>query len=236
MKETAPSVVPGARLIVAFALACEVQGNQARKGSSIPYGSHLMGVASHVLEHGGDEDVAIAALLHDAPEDRGGQAMLEEIRNRFGDRVARIVEGCTDTFEAKKPPWHERKERYIEHLQHAELDTCLVSAADKLHNARSILHDLRNRAPDVFTRFSATEEQTGWYYGSMARVLHQRLVGMEGVALATALLHVVDEIAAHRGADAFRAGAELGKRGEPCPPRDPSDAPTHPTDKHRLTP
>jgi (p)ppGpp synthase/HD superfamily hydrolase len=229
MKETVPNVVPGARLTEAFAVACEVHADQSRKGTTIPYVSHLMAVASLVLEHGGDEDVAVAALLHDAPEDRGGRAMLEEIRGRFGERVAGIVEGCTDTFEQKKPAWRERKERYIAHLQRADRDTCVVSAADKLHNARSILHDLRNRAPDVFTRFSATELQTGWYYGRMARVLHQRLAGTEGLALATALFHVVDEIAEHRGAGAFRAGAELGKRGEPCPPRAAALAPMPPS-------
>jgi len=219
MSNPLPSAVLTERFAHAFAFASVVHASQVRKGTRIPYLSHLMGVASLVLEHGADEDTAIAALLHDAPEDRGGYAMLAQIKARFGDRVEKIVEGCTDTFEDPKPKWVQRKEAYIAHLrEHADLSTCLVSAADKLHNARAILHDLRNIGPVVFERFSASGEQTGWYYDTIARLLHQRLAGEEAVAIAGALRHAVDEIAAHKGGEAFRAGVERGRRGEPCPP------------------
>ncbi len=140
--------------------------------------------------------------------------MLAQIRARFGDRVAEIVEGCTDRFEQPKPDWYERKSAYITHLQTADIATCLVSAADKLHNVRAILQDLRNIGPVVFERFSASQEQSGWYYGSVARVLHLRLTGREAAPLAGALYSAVDAIAAYRGGEAFRTGVERGKRQE----------------------
>jgi (p)ppGpp synthase/HD superfamily hydrolase len=212
-----PSPLLTDRFTRAFEFASVVHASQVRKDTAIPYLAHLMGVVSLVIEHGADEDTAIAALLHDAAEDQGGRAMLAQIKARFGDRVAQIVEGCTDTFEDPKPKWPGRKSAYLEHLQHADHATCLVSVADKLHNARAILHDLRNVGPDVFHRFSASEEQIGWYYGRLARTLHQRLAGTEAVALATALFHTVSEITAHKGGEAFHIGAERGKRGETCP-------------------
>ena len=139
-----PSPMLTDRFSRAFEFASVVHATQVRKGTRIPYLSHLLAVASLVIEHGADEDTAIAALLHDAPEDRGGKPMLEQIRARFGERVADTVHGCTDSFERQKGPYAERKTRYVEHLAgDASEETCLVSAADKLHNARSILHDLR---------------------------------------------------------------------------------------------
>jgi len=205
------------RFAQAFAFASVVHASQTRKGTATPYLSHLMGVASLVLEHGADEDTAIAALLHDAPEDQGGYAMLAQIKARFGDRVAHIVQGCTDTFEKKKPAWRKRKEDYIAHLEQADGATCLVSVADKLHNARSILHDLRQVGVEVFERFSASQEQTGWYYGSLARVFHRRLAGEEAEALANALRHAIEEIGNHKGCEAFRSGAEHGLHNHSCP-------------------
>ena len=214
--QAVPSRVPAGRLSDAFAFACEVHANQVRKGTNIPYIAHLMGVASLALEHGADDDTAVAALLHDAPEDQGGLPMLERIRSRFGADVAKIVEGCTDTFENPKPNWTVRKTAYIGHLQHSDFKVCLVAAADKVHNARAILHDLNNIGPDVFKRFSASAEQTGWYYGGVARVLHQRLAGTDAIALAGALYHAIHEIASHKGGEAFRLGAERGRRGDAC--------------------
>ncbi|HHJ14715.1 MAG TPA: HD domain-containing protein [Gammaproteobacteria bacterium] len=116
---------------------------QARKGTRIPYLSHLLAVSALVLESGGDEDQAIAALRHDAVEDQGGRPALEEIRRRYGDRVAAIVEGCSDTDVIPKPPWKERKQAYVDHLAEAQPDVLLVSLADKVHNLRSIVLDHR---------------------------------------------------------------------------------------------
>src|ERR1051325_12202408 len=122
----------------ALSFAARLHSGQLRKGTAIPYVSHLLAVASVALEHGADEDEAIAALLHDAVEDQGGAPTREEIRRRFGDRVVEIVDGCTDAETVPKPPWRERKERYIAHVAEASPSVRLVSASDKLHNARSI--------------------------------------------------------------------------------------------------
>ena len=126
-----------------------------------------MGVASLVLEFGGDEDLAIAALLHDVVEDCGGAPMLREIRRRFGSRVAKIVDGCTDADTIPKPPWRERKETYIRHLRTADADTRLVSAADKLHNVRAILSDYRVVGEAVWARFTGGRDGTLWYYRAL---------------------------------------------------------------------
>lgn len=128
----------------AFDLARSLHERQMRKGTSIPYISHLMSVSALVLEHGGDEIQAIAGLLHDALEDAGPEHGAT-IRKRFGERVLRIVEGCTDGVPdtaGRKPDWRERKEAYLAHLANVDGDTLLVSACDKLHNARAILLDL----------------------------------------------------------------------------------------------
>ena len=131
--------------------------------------SHLMGVASLVLEDGGDEDEAIAALLHDAVENQGGQPTLGRIRQLFGERVARIVAACSDTDVTPKPPYRERKEAYVAHLRDPELPAgaIRVSLADKLHNARAILFDLR-AGHDVFSRFTAGRADQRWYYDALA--------------------------------------------------------------------
>ena len=159
-----PVVKLGARFLDAFLLAAEKHAGQARKASTIPYISHLMGVASLVLEAGGDEDLAIAALLHDVVEDCGGAPMLKEVRRRFGKRVAHVVDGCTDTDIDPKPPWRERKEHYLRHLRKADQDTRLVSAADKLHNVRSILADYRDAGESIWARFNGGRDGTLWYY------------------------------------------------------------------------
>jgi len=151
----------------AFQFAAEKHAGQTRKASRIPYLAHLMGVASLVLEAGGDEDLAIAALLHDVVEDCGGAPMLKEVRRRFGTRVAKVVDGCTDADTYPKPPWRERKENYLRHLKKADADTRLVSAADKLNNVRSILADYRELGESVWSRFKGGRDGTLWYYRAL---------------------------------------------------------------------
>ena len=128
-----------------------------------------MGVASLVLEFGGDEDLAIAALLHDVVEDCGGAPMLKEVRRKFGSRVAKIVDGCTDSDTDPKPPWRERKENYIRHLKSADAETRLVSAADKLNNVRSILSDYREVGESIWDRFNGGRDGTLWYYRALLK-------------------------------------------------------------------
>jgi len=157
----------GLRFMRAFQFAAEKHAGQTRKASTIPYLAHLMGVASLVLEAGGDEDLAIAAFLHDVVEDCGGAPMLKEVRRRFGARVAKVVDGCTDADTYPKPPWRERKEKYLRHLKKADADTRLVSAADKLNNVRSILADYREVGEYVWSRFNGGRDGTLWYYRAL---------------------------------------------------------------------
>jgi GTP pyrophosphokinase len=157
----------GARFLRAFEFAAKKHSSQLRKASTIPYIAHLLGVASLVLEAGGDEDLAIAALLHDVVEDCGGAPMLKEVHRRFGPRVAKVVDGCTDADTHPKPPWRERKEKYIRHLRTADADTRLVSAADKLNNIRSILSDYRAVGESVWSRFNGGRDGTLWYYRTL---------------------------------------------------------------------
>ena len=180
----------------ALVMATRLHGLQRRKGTDVPYVAHLLGVASLVLEGGGDEDQAIAALLHDAVEDQGGRRTLEEIRRRFGDRVAGIVEGCTDSDTVPKPPWRERKERYVDHIRHAPAEVRLVSAADKLHNARAILADLHRHGDAVWQRFTADRAGVLWYYRSLVTAFRETDTGY----LADELDRVVTEL--ERGAGA----------------------------------
>jgi GTP pyrophosphokinase len=165
-----------ARLASATALAFDLHADQRRKGTSIPYIAHLMSVAALVLEFGGDEDQAVAGLLHDAIEDVGAdqEAVIAE---RFGARVAGIVRACTDADIVPKPPWRARKEAYIAHLDHAGQDALLVSACDKLHNARAIVTDLRTLGPAMFSRFSGGREGTLWYYSALAETFGRLLPG-----------------------------------------------------------
>jgi (p)ppGpp synthase/HD superfamily hydrolase len=151
----------------ALTLAVRLHASQVRKGTAVPYIVHLLAVASLVLEQDADEDEAIAALLHDAVEDQGGEATLGEIRRRFGDPVAEIVDGCTDARTIPKPPWRGRKEAYLAHLSQAPAAVRLVSAADKLHNARTILADYRTLGEALWERFNGGREGTLWYYRSL---------------------------------------------------------------------
>ena len=166
----------GPRFLRAFAFAAEKHSGQTRKASNIPYIAHLMGVASLVLEAGGDEDLAIAALLHDVVEDCGGAPMLKQVRRRFGQRVAKVVDGCTDANTDPEPPWRARKRTYIRHLKTADADTRLVSAADKLTNLRAILRDYRALGESVWSRFNGGREGTLWYYRTLLDIFlrHKR--------------------------------------------------------------
>ncbi|HEY9876056.1 MAG TPA: HD domain-containing protein [Candidatus Obscuribacterales bacterium] len=155
------------RFTDALTFATQLHATQTRKGSGVPYIAHLLAVASIALEHGANEDEAIAALLHDAIEDQGGAATREEIRRRFGNTVTEIVDGCTDADTTPKPPWRPRKEAYIAHIPTASASVRLVSAADKLHNARSILNDYRLMGDSVWNRFQGGKTGTLWYYRSM---------------------------------------------------------------------
>jgi (p)ppGpp synthase/HD superfamily hydrolase len=182
MASMAPASSSGllsARFADALAWAAELHCDQTRKGTAIPYISHLLAVTALVLEHGADEDEAIAALLHDAVEDQGGVPTLAEIRRRFGDRVADIVDVVSDTDVVPKPPWRERKEGYLHHLADPTTPTSalLVSAADKLHNARSILTDLQAEGDQIWSRFNAGPEEQLWYYRSLVDILSSRLPG-----------------------------------------------------------
>jgi len=179
----------------ALVFAAHEHRDQTRKGSDLPYLGHLLGVASLVLEEGGDEDQAIAALLHDAVEDQGGLPMLEQIRDRFGERVASIVYACTDAVTIPKPPWRKRKEDYLEHLKSAPPEVLLVSVADKLFNARSILQDYSRVGPAVWDRFNPEAGATGqlWYYSELVKAFNAA-GDRVSVVLARELDRVVAEI------------------------------------------
>ena len=158
----------------AFLYAHDAHRNQRRKKTARPYISHLMGVASIVLQYGGDEDQAIAALLHDVVEDCGGAPKLKEIRSKFGERVARMVDGCTDSDQTPKPPWRQRKESYLQRVQREEADVLLISAADKLYNVREILMDVRENGRAVWERFTGGREGSLWYYRALAGAFRGR--------------------------------------------------------------
>lgn len=152
----------------ALAYASAAHRQQTRKGSNIPYVSHLLGVSAIALENGADEDQAIAALLHDAVEDQGGTERLADIRAAFGERVANIVAHCTDTDVEPKPPWRPRKEAYIAHLSSAPHDALEVSLADKTHNASAIVADLQCHGEAVWERFTGGREGSLWYYRTLS--------------------------------------------------------------------
>ena len=161
------------RFIRALDYAARLHATQTRKGKNNPYVGHLLGVASIVIEYGGDEEMAIAALLHDAVEDQGGLPRLLEIKKKFGPRVARIVEGCTDSWDTPKRPWLERKKMYLARLPEEPADTRFVSAADKLSNAREVLADLRLHGDAVFERFQGKKDGTLWYYRALVQTFRE---------------------------------------------------------------
>jgi GTP pyrophosphokinase len=183
-----PTLSP--RFSDALVFASQLHRDQARKGTLIPYISHLLAVTAIVLEHGGSEDEAIAALLHDAVEDQGGAAAYKVIRDEFGENVATIVAGCSDADTIPKPPWRERKEAYIAHIANASLSVRLVSAADKLHNARAILADYRQEGEKLWDRFNGGRAGTLWYYRTLANAFQNA----ESTPLTEELDRVVTEL------------------------------------------
>ncbi len=159
------------RFADALTYAERVHAGQGRKGTRVPYIAHPLGVASIALEHGANEDEAIAALLHDTIEDSPDPLLVkEDIRRRFGSAVAAIVEGCSDSETHPKPPWRERKERYLAHLPGASPSILLVSASDKLYNARAILTDHREIGEALWERFTGKKDGTLWYYRRLVEV------------------------------------------------------------------
>lgn len=158
------------RFETALVYATRLHSHQTRKVDGIPYISHLLAVAALVLEDGGNEDEAIAALLHDSIEDQGGAKTREEIRQLFGEKVVAIIDGCTESEVTPKPPWMERKQRYLSQLQVASPSVQRVSLADKLHNARSLLASLQQHGEIVWTFFHAGKDRTLWFYRELLQV------------------------------------------------------------------
>lgn len=157
----------------ALGYASQLHRSQKRKGSEVPYISHLLGVAALAIQSGADEDQAIAALLHDAVEDQGGLPQLVEIRRRFGDRVASLVEHCTDSFSEEKEEWEARKAAYLEMLPRKPPESLLVILADKTHNASCIVSDLAAHGDATWQRFKGGREGTLWYYSELVRVFRK---------------------------------------------------------------
>jgi (p)ppGpp synthase/HD superfamily hydrolase len=151
----------------ALTYATRIHGGRLRKKTRIPYIAHILGVSAIAMEYGANETEAIAALLHDAVEDCGGAKRLRDIERKFGKKVARIVEGCTDTDQTPKPPWLERKKTYVAHVRHAPMPTKLVSASDKLHNVRAILTDYRKERERLWSRFNGGKTGALWYYRAL---------------------------------------------------------------------
>lgn len=196
----------GERFELAFSLALEWHATQTRKGTDVPYVGHLMHVSAYVIEAAGSEDQAIAALLHDALEDAGDMAAYRKRRERitkeFGDRVAALVEGCTDGSPEEKGEmgWRERKERYLSHLAEADERLLAVSLADKLHNATALLRDSRRHGPELFDRFHASAAETLWYYRGLADIFTRRLPPATPVGrMAAELERVVERLEAELG-------------------------------------
>ena len=183
----------GERFLMALRVAAQLHATQVRKGTRIPYVSHLLGACAIALEHGADEDEAIAALLHDSIEDVEPTDQVRSTVAWFGPRVLAIVEGCTDADVHPKPPWRARKEAYLRHLASADASTVLVSAADKLHNARTIVSDLHADGEAVWDRFNPSRVETLWYYGALVDAY--RANGLAPRALVDELERTVRELA-----------------------------------------
>ena len=183
---TTPRPIDWARVRSATDFALAEHGDQARKGTDIPYMSHLWGVASLVLEHGGSTDDVVAALLHDTAEDQGGEETLARIEADFGAPVARMVRGLSDALPAKgeeKPPWEERKQSYVAHLGEEPVDVLRVSAADKLHNLRTMIADLRTTGPTFWERFNQPDPgRHVWYLDALTSVYEARAADDAGLA------------------------------------------------------
>lgn len=217
-------------MTAAFDMARRSHNETTIKGTNLPYLLHLLDVSAIALRHGADEDQATAALLHDAVEDGGGAQVAGEIRAEFGDRVADIVLGCSDSVVAdasSKPPWWQRKVQYIDHLADASPDVAFVSAADKLSNVRSILTDLDRHGDDLWSRFKTGRAGTLWYYRTLARVLPGQLPETDGAerlghALVESVSQLIDAVGTEAAtADWQQATAEVDRvrlMSEPPPP------------------
>ena len=172
-----PKVILSDRFVTAVLYATTMHRDQTRKSTTIPYICHPFGAAASVIEAGGDEDQMIGALLHDVAEDCGGEPRLEDIKKMFGLRVAAIVRGCSDSLvasEDKKAPWRERKDAHLKHLYETSDDILIVTAADKLNNARAIATDLQTVGEKVWERFNTDRESILWYYNTMLKILSDR--------------------------------------------------------------
>jgi (p)ppGpp synthase/HD superfamily hydrolase len=178
------------RFEAALAFAAQIHQGHSRKSGQVPYLSHLLSVAALVLEDGGGEDEAIAALLHDAIEDQGHRTDLADLRRRFGGRVAEIVDACSDTDQHPKPPWRGRKEAFIDRMRTAQVDVLRVACADKLHNARSTLADLRLEGRSAWDKFGAGRDEQLWYYGSLSELFQQRMPGPLSAELARTVAEI----------------------------------------------
>jgi len=194
---------PSGRFSDALVYATELHADQRRKISGVPYVSHLLRVAGIAIGHGADEDEAIAALLHDAIEDQGGARAREEIRRRFGDRVVEIVDGCTDSDQKPKPPWRDRKRAYLARLKHASPSVRLVSASDKLDNARSVLISYRWLGESLWEKFAGGRDGLLWYYRSVVEILKQ--------AGANALVDELDRVVSELERTVAQGGGEREK-------------------------
>jgi (p)ppGpp synthase/HD superfamily hydrolase len=184
------------RFTDAFACAFEVHREQTKKSTTVPYIAHLLEVAGLVLSYGGNEDEAIAALLHDSVEDHPEVASFETIAKRFGGEVADIVESCSDATVIPKPPWKGRKEKYIAHLRSADDAVLMVAAADKLVNARSVMKDYRQAGEEVWNRFNAGKPDQLWYYGEVTEAILAAAGNGRARPLAEELKRAVDELQA----------------------------------------
>lgn len=183
----------------AFEVAMEAHGSQLRKGTDIPYLAHVVSVSALVLESGGDEDQAIAGLLHDAAEDSGGEARLAELERDFGPRVSAIVRDCSDSLATdprEKAPWWERKVAHLDHLSDASQDCLLVSTADKVHNAEALCDDYRQWSEALWDRFNPEAGRTGqlWYQRRVAETLAHRMASSPHAALAARLERAVSKL------------------------------------------
>jgi (p)ppGpp synthase/HD superfamily hydrolase len=190
----------GERFIDALGYATRAHDGQLRGSDEQPYIAHLLRVTGLVIQDGGSENEAIAALLHDSVEDQGGMARLDDIRERYGEEVAGIVEECTDSFGDPKPPWRERKENYIRNLDTASEGALLVSVADKLDNTRSMLRGYRLRGEQQWSRTGKSVDDVRWYYGTLA----ERLCALHPGPLADELVRTVAEL--RRIIDAIDSG------------------------------
>lgn len=198
-KKEPTGVQLGPRFEAALVYACQAHAGQLRKQTPIPYVSHLLAVTALALEAGATEDEAIAAVLHDVVEDAGGHARLTDVRDRFGPQVAEIVAGCTDAYETPKPPWAERKAKYLEHLRSAPPAVKLISAADKLHNLRAILADYGEIKEAVWKKFNGGREGTWGYYGNLARIYRESITVEPRLRLVSA---EIDRVLAELGREA----------------------------------